>query len=56
MRNRERPVAERAGIVFDLDRHKLIPPGVPPKDAGLTLWFPDEPTMAVWNHFMTTPK
>ena len=56
MRSRERPAAERAGIVFDLDHHKLIPPGVPPKGAGLTLWFPDEPTMAVWNHFMSTPK
>jgi dienelactone hydrolase len=56
MRSHERPAAERAGIVLDLDHHKLIPPGVPPKDAGLTLWFPDEPTMAVWNHFMTTPK
>ena len=56
MRSRERPAAERAGIVLDLDHHQMIAPGVPPKDAGMTLWFPDEPTMAVWNHFMTTPK
>lgn len=56
MRSRERPAAERAGIVLDLDHHKLIPPGVPPVDAGMTLWFPDQPTMAVWQHFMTMVK
>ena len=56
MRNREKPAAERAGIVLDLDHHKLIPAGVPPKDAGMTFWFPDEATMAVWNHFMKTVK
>jgi dienelactone hydrolase len=56
MRNRERPAADQAGIVLDLDHHQLIPAGVPPNGPGVTFWFPDQPTMAVWNHFMTTVK
>ncbi|MDB6095318.1 MAG: dienelactone hydrolase [Verrucomicrobia bacterium] len=56
MKAGELPASERAGIVLDLEHKKLIAPGVPPKEAGLTFWFPDEPTMAVWNKFMTTPK
>lgn len=56
MRGRERPPAERAGIVLDLEHRQLIAAGVPPKTAGLTFWFPDEPTMAVWNTFMTKPN
>ena len=56
MRSWERPPAERAGIVLDLEHRQLIAPGVPPKNAGLTFWFPDEPTMAVWNTFMTRPS
>ena len=56
MRSRERPAADRTGIVLDLDHHQMIPPGVPPKEADNTCWFPDEATMAVWNHFVTTPR
>ena len=56
MRGWARPAAERAGIVLDLDHHQLIPPGVPPKGAAITFWFPDEATLTVWNKFMTTPR
>ncbi len=51
-----RPVTERAGVGLDLDRRQLIAPGVPPKDATITFWFPDEQTIAVWNTFMTKPR
>jgi len=56
MRSWDRPSAGRAGSVLDLDHWQIIPPGVSTKAAGMTFWFPDEPTMAVWNHFMTTPR
>jgi len=56
MRARERPASERAGIVLDLDHHQLVAAGVPPKTAGLTFWFPDEPTLAAWTKFMTKAK
>lgn len=56
MKLRELPAAERGGIVLDLDHHGLIPPGVPPKDAPNTFWFPDAATLGVWQHFMTTVK
>jgi pimeloyl-ACP methyl ester carboxylesterase len=56
MRSWDRPPAEHAGIVLDLEHRKIIAPGVPPKDAGLTFWFPDEQTMAVWNTFMAKPR
>ena len=56
MRSWNRPAAERAGVVLDLDHHRLIAPGVPPKDAAITFWFPDEPTIAVWNTLMTKPR
>lgn len=51
----DRPAAARTGIVLDLDKRQLIAPGVPPASAGLTFWFPDEPTLAVWNTFLNTP-
>ena len=56
MRSWDRPPAERAGVVLDLEHQKLIAPGVPPKDAGLTFWFPEEQTITVWNAFMTKPS
>jgi hypothetical protein len=34
----------------------MIAPGVPLKDAGMTFWFHDEQTLAVWNTFMTKPR
>lgn len=50
----DRPAAERTGIVLDLDHRQFIAPGIPP--AGTTtFWFPDEPTIAVWNTFLKTP-
>jgi len=52
LRSHDRPVAERAGIVLDLDHRRLIPSGVPPKRT-VTFWFPDEATLAAWNRFMT---
>jgi dienelactone hydrolase len=56
MRGWDGPVAERAGIVVDLEHHRLIAPGVPPKDATTTFWFPDEATASVWSAFMKKPK
>lgn len=56
MRSWDRPAVERAGIGYDLDKQRLIPPGVPPKDAPNTIWFPEEATLAVWEHFRTTTK
>jgi hypothetical protein len=47
--------AARTGVALDLDHQQLIAPGVPPKNTGITFWFPDEPTIAVWNTFMTNP-
>ncbi len=34
MRRRERPAAERAGIVLDLDHHRMILPGIRPRIRG----------------------
>jgi hypothetical protein len=56
MRSWDRPPAERNGIVLDAESHQLVPPGVPPREAGQTYWFPDEQALAVWEHFITTPK
>jgi poly(3-hydroxybutyrate) depolymerase len=49
----DRPAAQRTGVVLDLDHQQLIAPGIPPKKTGITFWFPDEPTIAIWNTFMT---
>lgn len=51
-----KPGMDRAGIAYDFDHQRIIPPGVPPKDATNTYWFPDEATLAVWKHFTTTPR
>lgn len=51
----DRPAADRAGVVLDLDRKQLIAPGVPPTASKTTFWFPDETVVPIWNTFMTTP-
>ena len=51
-----KPGADRAGIAYDLDKQRLIPPGVPPKDAPNTIWFPEEAILAIWEHFRMTPR
>jgi dienelactone hydrolase len=56
IRRQGRSAAERAGIAFDLDHLRIIDPGMPPKTATTTFWFPDEAVLAVWNKFMTTPR
>ena len=56
MRSWDLPAAERTGIVLDLAHRQLIPPGTPPKGAGMTFWFPDPETIKVWNRFITTPR
>jgi pimeloyl-ACP methyl ester carboxylesterase len=56
MRSWDRPAAEREGVAYDLDRKKVIPAGVPPKDALNTIWFPEESILAVREHFISTPR
>lgn len=56
MRGWARPANEREGVVLDLDHQRLIAPGIPPPDAKLTFWFPDESVVAVWNTFSTVAK
>lgn len=55
LRDHNRPIAERAGVVLDLSNSKLIPVGVPPKKI-VSFWFPDEAIIPVWNKFNTVPR
>lgn len=56
LRSWDRPAVDREGVAYDLDKKVLIPPGVPPKDAPDTIWFPEESILAVWEHFQQTIK